>query len=243
MGSSAMGASVLRRKIQEAGVGDVTVVNRAISSLGPNHDLVITHQDLTERARQRTPSAYHVSVDNFIGSPRYDEIVELLRTTNVEGGATAGSATPTAGGTGVLLEESVVLEGRARTRDEAIDEAGRLLVDCGAVDPAYVEAMHEREQSVSTHMGNLLAIPHGTNEAKSSVRRTAMSFVRYSEPVDWNGKETKFVVGIAGTGDEHLDLLGQIARVFVDPSLVAELEAARTPADVLRVLGDQRSPV
>jgi PTS system mannitol-specific IIC component len=86
-------------------------------------------------------------------------------------------------------------------------------------------------------MGNLLAIPHGTNEAKSSVRRTAMSFIRYSDPIDWNGKETKFVVGIAGTGDEHLALLGQIARVFVDPARVAELESARTPVDVMRVLG------
>ncbi len=246
MGSSAMGASVLRRKIQEAGFGDVVVVNRAISSLGPNHDLVITHQDLTERAKQRTPSAYHVSVDNFMGSPRYDEIVELLRTTNVEGAGAVDTAAPSATGSAdVLPEGSVVLDGQARTRDDAIDEAGHLLVASGAVDPAYVEAMHERERSVSTHMGNLLAIPHGTNEAKSSVRRTAMSFVRYTEPIDWNGKETKFVVGIAGTGDEHLDLLGQIARVFVDPARVAELEAARTPEDVMRVLvvGEQHSAV
>jgi PTS system mannitol-specific IIC component len=97
--------------------------------------------------------------------------------------------------------------------------------------------MHEREKSVSTAMGNLLAIPHGTNDAKSSIRRTGLSFVRYSEPIDWNGKEVKFVVGIAGVGDEHLDLLGQIAQVFVDPARVAQLEAAQSPADVTRVLG------
>jgi PTS system mannitol-specific IIC component len=239
MGSSAMGASVLRRKIQEAGFGDVTVVNRAISSLGPNHDLVITHQDLTERAKQRTPSAFHVSVDNFMGSPRYDEVVELLRTTNVEGGA-AGSSTapaPAAAGAPVLAAESVVLGGRARTRDDAITEAGRLLVEIGAVDPAYVDAMHERETSVSTHMGNLLAIPHGTNEAKPSIRRTAISFVRYDDPIDWNGKDAKFVIGIAAVGDEHLALLGQIAQVFVDPDQVAGLEQAQSAADVIRVLG------
>ncbi len=236
MGSSAMGASVLRRKIHEAGYGDVTVVNRAISSLGPHHDLVITHQDLTERARQKAPAAIHVSVDNFMGSPRYDEIVDLLRTTNDAGGEAAGDeAGP--GDAGVLAEESVVLEGRARTRDEAITEAGRLLVECGAVEAAYVDAMHEREKSVSTAMGNLLAIPHGTNDAKSSIRRTGLSFVRYAEPIDWNGKEVKFVVGIAGVGDEHLDLLGQIAQVFVDPARVAQLEAAQSPADVTRVLG------
>ena len=78
MGSSAMGASVLRKKIQSAGHGEVTVVNKAISNLTDTYDLVVTHQDLTERARQKTPSAIHVSVDNFMGSPRYDEIVELI---------------------------------------------------------------------------------------------------------------------------------------------------------------------
>ncbi len=236
MGSSAMGASVLRRKIQEAGYHDVTVVNRAISTLGPHHDLIITHQDLTERAKQRAPHAFHVSVENFMGSPAYDEIVELLGTTNVAGGATSGTA-EVAGTPDVLAESSVVLDGSARTRDEAITEAGRLLVACGAVEAGYVDAMHEREKSVSTAMGNLLAIPHGTNDAKSTIRRTAVSFVRYAEPIDWGGKEVKFVVGIAGVQDEHLALLGQIAQVFVDQAQVAQLEAARTPADVMRVLG------
>jgi len=78
MGSSAMGASVLRKKIQDAGHGEVTVVNKAISNLDDTYDLVVTHQDLTERARQKTPSAVHVSVDNFMGSPRYDEIVTMV---------------------------------------------------------------------------------------------------------------------------------------------------------------------
>jgi len=247
MGSSAMGASVLRRKIQEAGFGDVTVTNKAISNLDPDHDLVITHQDLTERAKQRTPSAYHVSVDNFMGSPRYDEVVELLQHTNGPGGTAAAPGAGSASAADhVLATEAVVLEGRARTRDEAITEAGQLLVDAGAVEPAYIDAMHERETSVSTHMGNLLAIPHGTNEAKSSIRRTAISFVRYSDPVDWNGKETKFVVGIAGVGDEHLALLGRIAQVFVDPAQVSALENARTADEVVRILGvveDARSTV
>jgi PTS system mannitol-specific IIC component len=78
MGSSAMGASVLRKKVQAAGHSDVTVVNKAISNLTDDVDLVVTHQDLTDRAREKSPSAVHVSVDNFMGSPRYDEIVEML---------------------------------------------------------------------------------------------------------------------------------------------------------------------
>jgi PTS system mannitol-specific IIC component len=241
MGSSAMGASVLRRKVEAAGYGDVSVTNKAISSLGDDQDLVVTHQDLTDRARQRSGSAIHVSVDNFMGSPRYDEIVELLHRTNGEGTAVAGGAgearSSHEGVDTVLADDSIVLAGRSRSRDDAITEAGNLLVEVGAVEPSYVDSMHERERSVSTHMGNGLAIPHGTNDAKSAIRRTAISFVRYDDGIDWNGKQAKFVVGIAGAGNEHLALLGKIAQVFVDKERVAQLEAAQTPAEVQRILG------
>lgn len=79
MGSSAMGASVLRNKFKKAGVEGVTVVNKAIANLDGSADLVITQNQLTDRARQRTPDAVHVSVDNFMNSPKYDEVVEMVR--------------------------------------------------------------------------------------------------------------------------------------------------------------------
>jgi PTS system mannitol-specific IIC component len=84
MGSSAMGASVLRNKIKKAGFADVDVQNVAIANLTDDVDLVVTHQDLTPRARSMSPSAQHVSVDNFMNSPQYDAIVEELRTTNAQ---------------------------------------------------------------------------------------------------------------------------------------------------------------
>ena len=226
MGSSAMGASVLRKKVHDAGYTSVTVVNQAIANLSDDQDVVVTHQDLTDRARLKSPSAIHVSVENFLGSPRYDEIVEIVR--NSHGGA-SGLVT-------ALSEESIRLQGSASSRDEAITEAGQLLIAAGAVEPAYVDAMHERETSVSTYMGNLLAIPHGTNEAKGSIVRTGLSFVRYSDGIDWNGNPVKFVLGIAGAGDDHLALLGKIAEVFMDSERVGQLESAGSPADVLAVL-------
>jgi PTS system mannitol-specific IIC component len=85
MGSSAMGASVLRNKIKKAGIEDVTVVNKAIANLDASADLVITQNQLTDRARQKTPGAVHVSVDNFMNSPRYDEVVDLVRSQHEDG--------------------------------------------------------------------------------------------------------------------------------------------------------------
>jgi len=79
MGSSAMGASVLRNKIKKAGIEGVTVVNKAIANLEDDVDLVITQRELTPRAQEKTPSAEHVSVDNFMNSPRYEEVVEKLK--------------------------------------------------------------------------------------------------------------------------------------------------------------------
>ena len=244
MGSSAMGATVLRRKIQSAGFDDVTVVNKAIGNLEDSYDLVVTHQDLTARAKQRTASAVHVSVDNFMGSPRYDEIVELLQRTNAKaavgadgaGRVASASAAPAAQGAQLLSQDAIRLSGSARTMDDAITEAGDLLVASGAVDASYVAAMHQREKSVSTHMGSGLAIPHGTNEAKGAIRHSAMSFIRYDHPIDWKGKPTTFVIGIAGAGDDHLQLLQKIAHVFLDKGQVARLEAAQTSDEIRAIL-------
>ncbi|MEW5810658.1 MAG: PTS mannitol transporter subunit IICBA [Actinomycetota bacterium] len=238
MGSSAMGASVLRRKIQSAGFGDVKVSNSAISNLTDTYDLVVSHRDLTDRARQRTPSALHVSVDDFMGSPRYDEIVESLKQTNNGSDAVAEPADEPAPSTDadVLSVDSIVLAGTARNAGEAIDEAGQLLVAAGAVEQAYVTAMHDRESSISTYMGNGLAIPHGTNEAKDTIKRTGLSFVRYSEPIDWNGKPAEFVVGIAGAGKDHMALLTKIAQVFLKSDDVARLRQATTAEEIKAIL-------
>ena len=239
MGSSAMGASVLRRKVQKAGFGDVKVTNAAISNLTDTYDLVVSHRDLTDRARQKTPSAAHVSVEDFMSSPRYDEIVEQLQVTNGGGGAAPADepvVEESAGETDALALESIVLNGTARNAADAISEAGQLLVAAGAVEPSYVDAMHEREQSISTYMGNGLAIPHGTNDAKDAIRRTGLSFVRYAEPIDWNGKPAEFVVGIAGAGKDHMALLTKIAQVFLKSEDVARLREAETAEEVKAIL-------
>jgi len=265
MGSSAMGASVLRNKIKAAGFPEVKVTNAAIANLSDTYDVVITHQDLTERAKPATSSAVHYSVDNFMSSPRYDEIVELVKKSNApetsDAGAAAGHGAHAAdtpvdsapGGTApgdagttapaavapseILVADSVILNGTATTRDAAIDEAGRLLLARGAVDEGYIAAMHEREESVSTYMGSYLAIPHGTNAAKDHIRKSAVSVIRYPEGIDWNGKEVKFVVGVAGINNEHLHILSSIAKVFTNKAQVAQLEAATSVDEVLELFG------
>lgn len=122
------------------------------------------------------------------------------------------------------------------SRDEAMREAADILESAGAVTGRYFDAMQQREQAVSTYMGNELAIPHGTNETKDEILASGLSVVRYDGGVDWDGNPVSFVIGIAGKGDEHLDILSQIALLFSDEDDVARLKAASTPEDLYELL-------
>lgn len=138
----------------------------------------------------------------------------------------------------VLTPEQVRIHPGSATRDEALQEATDILVAAGAVTPAYVDAMRQREETVSTFMGNGLAIPHGTNDAKDAILASALSVVRYDGGVDWAGEQANFVIGIAGVGDEHLEILSRIAILFSEEDDVATLAAARTPQDLYALLSE-----
>ena len=132
----------------------------------------------------------------------------------------------------VLRSESVRIHPGSATREEAMKEAADLLQATGAVTAEYFDAMQQREETVSTYMGNELAIPHGTNETKQAILTSGLSVVRYDGGVDWGGEPVTFVVGIAGKGDEHLTILSQIAILFSDEDEVAKLKTAETPEEL-----------
>jgi PTS system mannitol-specific IIA component len=136
----------------------------------------------------------------------------------------------------ILTLSQIKVPGTATSKDEAIKEAGQILVDAGAVTGEYVDAMYEREKSVSTYMGNFLAIPHGTNEAKDAIKASALSVVRYDNPIDWDGNEVRFAVGIAGLNNGHLEILGKIAVIFSDMDEVDKMIAAGSADEVYELL-------
>jgi mannitol PTS system EIIA component len=136
----------------------------------------------------------------------------------------------------VLTPEQVKVPGSAGDKAEAIREAGQILVEAGAVTPAYVDAMFEREESVSTYMGNYLAIPHGTLDTRDTILRSAISVVRYDTPIDWDGNEVRFALGIAGANNTHLEILSKVAIVFSDLEQVDQLIAAPSAQAVFDIL-------
>lgn len=136
----------------------------------------------------------------------------------------------------VLTVGQVRIHTDGATQEQAMKEAADILEAAGAVTNEYYDAMQQREQTVSTYMGNELAIPHGTNETKDTILDSALSVVRYDGGVDWGGEHVTFVIGIAGKGDEHLEILSQIAILFSEEDDVAQLKAAATPEDLYALL-------
>jgi len=141
----------------------------------------------------------------------------------------------------VLEPDQIKAAGSATSKEEAIREAGAILVAAGAVTAEYVDYMMQREALTSTYMGNFLAIPHGTNEGKDTILASALSFVRYSTPIDWDGNEVRFVVGIAGKENGHMEILSKIAMIFSDEDEVQRLLDASDAEALLAVLGDVNS--
>lgn len=133
---------------------------------------------------------------------------------------------------------TTVLHGTARDRDGAIREAGEKLIEIGSVMPAYVATMFDREKSVSTYMGNFLAIPHGTECGKSGILYPGLSLIRYDEEIDWGmSKPVRFVVGIAGKEGEHMEMLSKIALAFSDMESVEKMLAANSGEEIERIMG------
>ncbi len=224
MGSSAMGASNLRKKVQKAGLG-VTVINTAINDIPDDADIIITHANLTERAKVKAPNKKHISIDNFVATPVYDELVEELKKKgNLTNSAIKEDKSENVEKTGILKKDNIVLGLSAANKKDAIDFAGNLLVKGGYVKESYIEAMHQREEKLSTYIGNGVAIPHGVSEAKKEILKSGIVVLQYPEGVDFgDGNKAYIVVGIAGKGNDHLNILSNLASTLEDELLVKEL--------------------
>jgi mannitol PTS system EIIA component len=136
----------------------------------------------------------------------------------------------------LLTSDAIELGASAGSWEAAVRHVGAKLVTCGAVTDAYVELMVEREHSMSTFVGEGVAIPHGTLAGRDAVVRDALAVVQFPGGVEWHdGNDVKLCIGIAACGDAHVPILAALAEVLMDEDRVAALHAATT-ADEIRVL-------
>lgn len=134
----------------------------------------------------------------------------------------------------ILKEENVVIGAALSSKEEAIRAVGNILVDQGYVETDYIASMMEREALTSTYMGNYIAIPHGTEDSKSQIKSSGLSIVQVPDGVDFgDGNKVKLLIGIAGKGDEHLEILSKIALVCSDADNVEKMLQATTKQELL----------
>lgn len=236
MGSSAMGATKFRNRIKNDRP-DITVSNTSVDTIPADCDIAVVQTTLAARAKKAAPQAQLITIGNFLADPALDALYVQL-TTGDAPAAPAGENTDIVIPDTPIKKQVIVADGirlgqKPVTKEEAIQAAGELLVKLEYVDESYVEAMQERERLVSTYMGMGVAIPHGTTQAKGTVKKTGIVFLQYPEGVDFGAEKAQLVFGIAGIGDEHLDLLGKLCTLLEDPAL---LETLKTTDDVDWVL-------
>lgn len=130
----------------------------------------------------------------------------------------------------IISPETVLLNAQVASKEEAIELAGRLLVEAGYVAPPYVKGMLAREQTMSTYIGNGVAIPHGQFDDKASIKQTGISVVQVPAGVVWDEDETAYlIIGIAATADEHVGILTNLAEVLEEPEEAQRLVEANDP--------------
>ncbi|GKW17887.1 PTS mannitol transporter subunit IICBA [Pectobacterium carotovorum subsp. carotovorum] len=249
MGSSAMGAGVLRKKVQDAGLTNISVTNSAINSLPDDVDLVITHRDLTERAMRHAPQAQHISLTNFLDSGLYSDLAARLVAAQgaVKSEAVATPAPAVADAQTNLFQlgaGNVFLNQHATDKEQAIRFAGEQLVKGGYVEPAYVEAMLEREKLTSTYLGESIAVPHGTIEAKDRVLKTGVVFCQYPEGVRFGDEEdevARLVIGIAARNNEHIQVITSLTNALDDDAVIERLAHTQDVQEVLDLLSGKKS--
>lgn len=137
----------------------------------------------------------------------------------------------------VLCKENIFLGLNTVTKEEAIVLAGKKLVENGYVNENYIDAMLEREKIMTTFMGMGVAIPHGVNEAKKEVKNSGIVILQFPEGVDFDGEKAHLVIGIAGVGNEHLEILSNIA-VVLDDDLTDRLKDSTDKDEILEAFAN-----
>ena len=219
MGSSAMGATKFRNRIKPLNLG-ITVTNTSVDNVPADADVVVCQYILQDRAVKSAPQARLVAIGNFLQDPNLDTFYAEL-----EGRANGTSASAPAvepevkeekkAKKAVLKKEGIKTGLKSVDKETAIRAAGQLLCDLGFTNEDYIQAMVDRENMVSTYMGMGVAIPHGTSNAKETVKKSGIVVMQYPEGVDF--------------GDEHLEILGNIVASLEDEEL---LETLKKNADV-----------
>ena len=237
MGSSAMGATKFRNRLK--GVRpDLTVINTSVDNIPVDCDVAVVQETLVERAKKSAPFAKIVTISNFLADPALDNLFFQLST----GDSIVTEAVKEEAEESKPVQEDVIqLDGiklnlPSVSKEEAITEAGKLLRELGYVDGAYIPAMLEREELVTTYIGMGLAIPHGTTHGDDVIHKTGIVLLQYPDGIQFGDEKAQLVIGIAGKGGEHMEVLSKICLALEDEAVLNKMKTTNDKEWILKQL-------
>lgn len=229
MGSSALGATRFRKRAAYENI-DADISNCAIEDIPADTDIVVCQNHLKDRALEKVEKnsaeggkkTVVIGIENFMDDPALDRLLESLKGGNHE----------------VLAKDNILTGLKTESKDDAILRAGHLLEQKGYVQKGYAEAMLKRENESTTYMGMGIAIPHGTDEAKKDIIRSGIVILQYPEGVDFGDEKAYLIAGIAGKGDEHIEILASLGETFEDEDKLKALMSAEDPNTIYNILNN-----
>ena len=229
MGSSALGATRFRKRAAYENI-DADISNCAIEDIPADTDIVVCQNHLKDRALERVEKnsaeggkkTVVIGIENFMDDPALDRLLESLKGGNNE----------------VLAKDNILTGLKTESKDDAILRAGHLLEQKGYVLKGYADAMLKRENESTTYMGMGIAIPHGTDEAKKDIIRSGIVILQYPEGVNFGDEKAYLIAGIAGKGDEHIEILASLGETFEDEDKLKTLMSAEDPNTIYKILNN-----
>ena len=206
MGSSALGASLLKKQCQKMKV-DYIVKNCAISDIPENVDWIVTHKQLEKDIQKKNCKIY--TITSFSEKERYEQIVEEIIMEDKKNS--------------ILKKQAITLNCASCTSDEAIVAIGNVLLENQYIEKPYIDGMLQRDHSLTTYIGNHIAIPHGEYEVKQHVLETGLAVMIYPDGIEWHGEVAKIVIGIAAKNDDHMEILSNIACKLCEMEVVEQI--------------------
>ncbi|EIA29397.1 PTS system, mannitol-specific IIC subunit, partial [Candidatus Arthromitus sp. SFB-co] len=236
MGSSAMGASKFRNRLKKEGI-NIEVSYSSVDSIPSDAQVVVTHDNLKDRVLNANKNLQVIGIQNFLNDPNIENLFKNI----LENGRKNDSDSPSNKGNhkntqDIFNENNIILNASVKTKEEAIEMAGKLLFKNGYVKEDYIDGMLRRESLVSTYIGMGVAIPHGENDVKSSIIKSGITFIQLRDGVCFGEDMAYLIVGIAGVGDDHIKILSNLAEIIGDEENLKRLKESNSKKEILDII-------
>lgn len=240
MGSSAMGASKFKNRLKKQGI-DINVSYSSVDNIEGDAQIVVTHENLKSRVISNNKNVRVIGIQNFLNDVNienlFNEIIEFYKSSEKSYDIKQEqNFKEHSYNNEIFNENNIILDVKVSSKEEAIKVAGELLFKNGYVEEKYISGMLEREKLISTYIGMGVAIPHGENNVKDSVKKSGIVLLQVRDGVYFDNEKAYLIFGIAGIGNDHIKILSNIASIVEDENSVKKLIETNDKKEIIDII-------